>query len=490
MKLRFRDEHLHRFSAASLDFNPLHLSELYARKAPSGERVVYGMLGFLACLKDIPLPEGQVPSAVRIDLNGPLTLDVDYTVAINQETSGGLRLVMMDGSATVMRVRLQFRKGNPEMTAFPELGVAPLAKARSLRASEFEPGLCFRGTYSPGRAAYLELLELVGFDRSRWGDCLPIAALCSSYLTGMEMPGESATYSGLRLRLEAGPAAPAEFQITLGSYDDHFGLLQSQFTISSATHTFAQGEIMAIARSSSSKITLAGLHRNSIRFEGKTALVIGASRGLGAAMALDLAAGGGTVVGVYAQSQVDAGEVLRASQNLSGRLIMERGDASDINWCAALTKRITAEFGGLDLLVCSAAPPLQPLRVEAAYYDRIRAYLDKGFALLAAPLSAFLERVAICGGCVLTISSRAVEDPPEAWPHYVALKAAVEGLVRTAAVGNPGVRFWIARPGSILTDLTNTPLARLDAEDPQAVSRRILEQALSQVPPGTVHFCR
>jgi len=194
-------------------------------------------------------------------------------------------------------------------------------------------------------------------------------------------------------------------------------------------------------------------------------------------------------VGVYAQSQYEAGELLRASLGLPGHLIMERGDASDLNWCVALKNRLIADLGGIDLLICSAAPALHPLRVEEACYERIRNYLDKGFALAAAPLSAFLEPVAACGGCVLTISSVFVEDPPDIWPHYVSLKAAVEGLVRTAAAGSPKVRFWIARPGKILTDLTNTPLGRLDAEEPQAVSGRILERALSQAVPGTVHYC-
>jgi NAD(P)-dependent dehydrogenase (short-subunit alcohol dehydrogenase family) len=489
MTLRFQEEHLHRFSAASLDFNPLHLSQLYAHKTSSGERVVYGILGFLACLRDIPLPEGQVLSAVRIDFKGPMSLGVDYTVAAEPDTSGNLRVLMMDGSATVMRARLQFRTGKPEMAVLPELGVAPLVKARRLQAADFQPGLSFRGVYSPGRTEYLALLDLLELDRALWGDALPIAALCSSYVTGMEMPGECATYSGLRLQLEPGPIGPVEFQIKLGSFDDHFGLAQSQFSISSHSRTLAQGEIAAIARAPQRRTRVVDLGGNSSGFAGKTALLIGASRGLGAAMALDLVAEGGTVVGVYAQSQDEAGELLRASKNLPGRLIMERGDASDLNWCAALKNRVIAEFGRIDLLICSAAPALQPLRVEAACYERMRIYLDKGFALLAAPLSTFLGSVAACSGCVLAISSIFVEDPPEIWPHYVSLKAVVEGLVGSAAAGSPKVRFWIARPGKILTDLTNTPLGRLNAEEPHAVSGRILERALSQAAPGTVHYC-
>jgi NAD(P)-dependent dehydrogenase (short-subunit alcohol dehydrogenase family) len=168
---------------------------------------------------------------------------------------------------------------------------------------------------------------------------------------------------------------------------------------------------------------------------------------------------------------------------------MEQGDAADPQWCAAIRERIKADFGKLDLLVLSAAPPIRPLRVEEAHFGRIQAYLQKGFALAGVPLANLLELVSASNGAVLAISSAAVEQPPALWPHYVALKSAVEGLVRGAAAEYPGVRFWIARPGKIETDLINTPLGRLDAELPATVARRILECVTRDVSPGAVQFC-
>jgi NAD(P)-dependent dehydrogenase (short-subunit alcohol dehydrogenase family) len=489
VKIRFGEEHLRCFAAASLDFNPLHLSEDYARKTSSGERVIYGILGFLACLKGLSLLRGQVPSTIRIDFKAPLALDVEYTIASKQENSGGATVAIMDGSATAMRVQLQFCAGLPETTALPEFGVAPLAEARILRDADFQKGLSFRGSYAPGRRAYLELLELLEIDRGRWGDSLLIAALCTSYVTGMELPGESATYAGLRLRLQPGSPSPADFEISVQDYHPHFGMVRLKFSIAGASGIFAEGEISASARSSRVKIAATGVTNSSGRFAQKTAVVIGASRGLGSAMALDLIAEGAAVIGVYERSQDDAGDLLQASRGLSGSLVMERGDASDPDWCATLKNRVQTEFGGLDLLVCSAAPAVQPLRVEEACYERIRDYLSKGFALFTAPLTSLLETVVASNGCVLTISSKFVEDPPEIWPHYVALKAAVEGLIRSAAAGNPKVRFWIARPSKILTDMTNTPMGRLNAEEPQVVSRRILEHVFGEAADGVVHYC-
>ena len=182
------------------------------------------------------------------------------------------------------------------------------------------------------------------------------------------------------------------------------------------------------------------------QFAGKTALVIGASRGLGAALALELAAEGCTVVATYAQSNEDMQQLLELTDKLPGSLVPERGDASDLQWCVDLKRRICERFGGLDMLVCNAAPAVRPMRLEEATYDRMQSFLQRGFALVGAPLSSFLSVVSAAQGKVLLISSAFVEEPPRNWPHYVALKAGAEGLIRTAAAAHPKVTFWIARP--------------------------------------------
>ena len=491
VKIRFGEEHLRCFSDASLDFNPLHLSKDYARRTSSGECVVHGILGFLACLREIRMPDHQTPSEVRIDFKSPLVLDVDYTITVDAEAFEGVRITIADGSAAMMRARLRFRRSAPESISLPENGTAPLRYSRGLNTTDLERLPAFRGAYAPARAAYQELLSSLAIDPRAWGDALPLAALCSSYLTGMELPGESATYSGLRLNiLGTPPQVPFDYEIALDSYDSRFGMVKSRFALGAESAIWASGGISAISRAEHHRGVAACPAAGTGRFSGKCAVIIGASRGLGAAMALELVAEGGTVIGVYSRSQEDSKDLLAASRNLPGRLIMERGDASDLTWCVELRDRVRAELGALDLLVCNAAPAIPSLRVEEACYDRILAYIGRGLALVGAPLSAFLKVVSAPGGCVLAVSSSAVEEPPAAWPHYVAMKAAVEGLVRTVAVANPKVTFCIARPGRMLTDMSDTPIGRLDAEAPQPVARRILEHVWEGVASGTVLLCR
>lgn len=490
MKIRFQEEQLQLFAAASLDFNPLHLSREYARTTAFGERVVYGMLGFAACLGQLSSPLGMIVSSMRVDLESPLFLDVDYSLVVRRQTTSEISAALMDGSASAVVMRLQFGDGTAELAELEDAGIAPRESSRALRVEEFQPGRSFAGRYAPPRQAYLDLLTSLGIDRHAWGDAPLLVALCSSYLTGMELPGENAIFTGMTLELTARPELPADFEITLDSYDERFQLLESHFELAGRSGTFARGHLSAVARSPRERSSLAPRKDGSGRFAGGTALVIGASRGLGAALALELVSEGCTVIGSYAHSHDDIQDLQAASRDLPGRFIPEQGDASDLSWCVALKKRAREEFGRLDLLVCNAAPAPRPLRIEEACYERMQTFLQQGFALVAAPLSSFLPLVAGSQGKVLLISSAYVEDPPKLWPHYVTLKAAAEGLVRSAAAAHPKVTFWVARPGKLRTDMSNTPTGWFEAEEPLVVARRIVEQVAVAAAPGEIHFCK
>jgi hypothetical protein len=86
LKIRFREEQLQLFAAASLDVNPLHFSRKYARATAFGERVVYGMLGFAACLGQLTPPSGKNISNVSVELELPLFLDVDYSLVVRRQS--------------------------------------------------------------------------------------------------------------------------------------------------------------------------------------------------------------------------------------------------------------------------------------------------------------------------------------------------------------------------------------------------------------------
>ena len=487
--LRITEEHLLLFAAASLDFNPLHRSETYARTTSFGERVVYGVLGVLASLARVEPPAGKFIAKVSVDFRSALLLGIEYAIRI--EPRGGDVVVadLIDGQTILVRTRLWFADGVPRKATFPDRAVAPRRSARFLADGELTLGLRFEGEYGPPEKAYLDLLRFIGLDRNKTGDGPIIALLCSSYLTGMELPGERAAYVGLEAEFfPAHVNAPITFQIGLQALDERLGRIQSRFELTSGREPFVRGEVISIARPLRSPVARPAPRSAISTGAAKTALVIGASRGLGAALALSLAASGYRVTGIYAQSDEDARAVLLAAEGLSGRLDLIRGDATDVAWCESVMERI-GNAGALDLLVCSAAPSIHPLHVQSAFLERIQSYVQKGFALVSTPLCTFLGMVSQASGAVLLISSVVVQEPVPNWPHYVAMKSAVEGLVKSASLEYPTVSFWIARPNKVRTDLTDTPLGRLNAEDPAELAARLINRIVAETAIGGVRYC-
>src|SRR5262249_457730 len=144
----------------------------------------------------------------------------------------------------------------------------------------------------------------------------------------------------------------------------------------------------------------------------------------------------------------------------------ELGDATDPAASRRLRDRVIKEHGSLDFLVCNAFPPILPLRLEPSAAERIGAYINLAVAITLTPLCEFLELLNSSDGCVVIVSSAAVERPIREWPHYVAAKRAVEMLAQVASLQYPRVRTLIVRPPKLLTALTNTPMGRLDAASP------------------------
>jgi NAD(P)-dependent dehydrogenase (short-subunit alcohol dehydrogenase family) len=217
-------------------------------------------------------------------------------------------------------------------------------------------------------------------------------------------------------------------------------------------------------------------------FAGKVMLVVGASRGLGAAITASLAAAGAHVVGL-SRSAVSWRDGLPAE--VQARISTEAADASDERALSRLSAQIRDRFGRLDLLVCSAFPAIPSLRLEENAAERIRGYLARSTDLVLAPLCAFLPLLNDSKGCAVIVSSAAVEKPVRDWPHYVAAKNAVEGLGLVAPLQYPDTGCLLIRPDKLLTDMTNTPMGRQNAASPLAYAARIC-RALEHPPaPGT-----
>jgi NAD(P)-dependent dehydrogenase (short-subunit alcohol dehydrogenase family) len=472
--IRFSRSDIDLFSAASGDRNPLHLSEQYARRTAYGEPVVFGQLGVFACMAQVPLPAGRRIARLRIDFLRPLFLDVDYRVHSAGEGSEW-NCALFDGSIEILRIGIATEIDRDSKPPVSHAGPV-FARHQALRRSEEEivPGLDVSGRYHWDQTALDKLTQRWNWPDHSW---LPPALCWSSYLIGMELPGESALFARLDLNLPPKPftAAPFDYAASVRSLDNRTGQVNIAFDLTADGVAVASGELRSYIRPDDSAADTEIASAETKELMGQVALVIGASRGLGAATKKELESRDATV---YSLSRSGSG----------GKSVC--GDATDPLALQQLREQIVAEHGRLDILVCNAFPALLPLRMEPNALQRIQHYMNASLALVLAPMCAFLDLLEAANGRLVVISSAAVENPVREWPHYIAAKRAIEGIAEVAALQYPHVSVLVVRPEKMLTAMTNTPMGRRGALPPALLAARIAQRLVRPLEQGRATLMR
>jgi NAD(P)-dependent dehydrogenase (short-subunit alcohol dehydrogenase family) len=301
--------------------------------------------------------------------------------------------------------------------------------------------------------------------------------LWASYVMGMELPGRDALFSKFTIRFESArrQSSRLQYSLALRSFDLRIGQMRAAFDIRASAKALASGECWSFVRPAL-KAEPEELPQSEA-LAGRVALLVGASRGLGAALRRALQSQGAAVIGVS-----------RSLDSADGDIVA--GDASKLETLERVRERIVREHGRLDYLICNACPSILPLRLEPSALARVEDYVARSLSLVAAPLAAFLDLLNRSGGCTIAISSSAVEQPVREWPHYIAAKNAVEGLVRVAPLQYPQTSALIVRPEKLLTDMTNTPLGRRGAVPPIEFALRVLQRLQQPFQPGTSEIFR
>jgi 3-oxoacyl-[acyl-carrier protein] reductase len=190
----------------------------------------------------------------------------------------------------------------------------------------------------------------------------------------------------------------------------------------------------------------------------RVALVTGASRGIGRAVALALAAAGADVAVNYRRQEAAACEVAAAVRATGRRAIAVRADVSDRGAVTAMIGRIEAELGAVDVLVNNAG--IAMIRgvddlTEAEFDLTLTVNLKSAFLCTQAILPAMRARH---WGRIVNISSGAARGAGGIGVHYNASKAGMEGLTRgyAARLVKEGITVNAVAPSLIDTDMMNT----------------------------------
>lgn len=191
--------------------------------------------------------------------------------------------------------------------------------------------------------------------------------------------------------------------------------------------------------------------------KGKTAVITGASRGIGAAIALRLAAQGADIAAVYASNREAAEEIcLKCREMYSVRAVSYACDVSDFDQAGATVKAIKDDFGAIHILVNNAGVTRDGLiaMMSESDFDRVLDINLKGaFNIIRHCARSFLQAR---DGAIVNISSVSgmIGNPGQA--NYSASKAGLIGLTKSIAkeMASRGVRCNAVAPGFIRTDMT------------------------------------
>jgi len=189
---------------------------------------------------------------------------------------------------------------------------------------------------------------------------------------------------------------------------------------------------------------------------GRIALVTGAARGIGKAIALALAEAGADVAVNYRAREADALAVADAVRDFGRRTMTVRADVSDSSAVKSMVEAIADELGGVDVLVNNAGVAMRrglDDLTEADFDRTIAVNLKSAFVCTQAVLPGMRARR---WGRIVNISSGAARGAGAVGLHYNASKAGMEGLTRgySARLANEGITVNAVAPSLIETDMS------------------------------------
>lgn len=193
-----------------------------------------------------------------------------------------------------------------------------------------------------------------------------------------------------------------------------------------------------------------------IDLKGQTALITGASRGIGRAIALLYAAHGCNIAFTYINEDQEAQALTYALQEKSIEVLCIKSDAADFAAAHDVVKQVVDTFGKLDILVCNAGITRDTLLMrmnEQQWDDVLDVNLKSVFNYCHAATPHMMRQRS---GSIIAMSSIVGIAGNAGQLNYAASKAGIIGLIKSLSkeVGSRNIRVNAIAPGYILTDMT------------------------------------
>ncbi len=207
---------------------------------------------------------------------------------------------------------------------------------------------------------------------------------------------------------------------------------------------------------------------------GKTAIVTGASRGIGKAIAIKLAEAGANIVITYKGNDEEAQKTKSICEEKGAKVCIKKADVADEAACKDIVDAAVENFGGVDILVNNAGitrdDVLMRMSTEA-FCDVINTNLVGVFNMMKATARVMMKQRY---GRIVNISSVSGLIGNAGQANYSAAKAGVIGLTKSYAreVASRNITVNAVAPGFVKTDMT------------EKLSSEVVEAALKTIPTG------
>ena len=442
------------FADFSGDINPIHLSDIYARKTPPGEVIVHGINSLLWALDSFLRCGNNITYQMSVRFLQPIYLnEVVSCYHLQDEES----IEISAASVVFVRIKLRGddynRMGGGHESSYSQKYSKPEIFVRNIDEIEMMGPLLFFELADSNcvKNLYPTLLEHVGVS-------LVCQIACLSSVVGMQVPGLHSIFAAVSLDLQG--SSNRKF-IKIEKTDRRFGLVD--LTVQSSG---IQSRIRAIVRPTPTKVL--SLEDISTKISGqfafgKKVLIVGGSRGLGCYVVKILALLGAHVTFTFSKGKSEA-------QTLKDEL---SNDNIDINY---LHFDITnPDFSGLfaskpEYIFYFPTPKIFVKRskvFEGKLYDNFKLfYVDAFQSTLEQSVENSIKRI-------FYPSTVAVDGDSEDLPEYIKAKLEGESLSDKFNISNKSL-VYVSRLPRVLTDQTATNLNILN-EDPFDVLMPILE---------------
>jgi 3-oxoacyl-[acyl-carrier protein] reductase len=196
---------------------------------------------------------------------------------------------------------------------------------------------------------------------------------------------------------------------------------------------------------------------SDVNLQGRVALVTGASRGLGRAIAIKLAANGARVVLNYLSNDTEANKAATGIHSAGGETMLIKGSVADAAFVKDMVKQVVKQWGQLDILVNNAGitrDNLLPRMADEAWDEVINTNLRGAYLCTKFAVRPMMEQ---SWGRIINIASLAGVVGNIGQANYSASKGGLIAFTKSVAreVGSRNITANVIAPGFIVTDMTD-----------------------------------